>query len=47
MSGAPTPAGLRAWLDTDTPQSRLQARSISAWNAWRTLSSNARAASTS
>ena len=41
MSGAPTPAGLRAWLDTDTPQSRLQARSISAWNAWRTLSSNA------
>ena len=41
MSGAETPTGLRAWLDTDTPQSRLQARSISAWNAWRTLSSNA------
>ena len=41
MSGAGTPTGLRAWLDTDTPQSRLQARSISAWNAWRTLSSNA------
>lgn len=41
MSGARTPTGLRAWLDTDTPQSRLQARSISAWNAWRTLSSNA------
>ncbi len=41
MSGAETPTGLRAWLDTDTPQSRLQARSISAWNALRTLSSNA------
>lgn len=41
MSGAGSSTGLRAWLDTDTPQSRLQARSISAWNAWRTLSSNA------
>lgn len=40
MSDArPTP-GVRAWLNTDTPHSRLQARSISAWNAWLTLSSN-------
>ena len=26
MSGARTPTGLRAWLDTDTPQSRLVVR---------------------
>ncbi|GLS80736.1 nickel transporter permease [Paracoccus marinus] len=41
MSDAGTAPGLRAWLNTDTPRSRLQARSISAWNAWQTLSSNA------
>jgi len=30
----------REWLGTDTPRSRLQARSIAAWNAWRSLAGN-------
>lgn len=30
----------REWLGTDTPRSRLQARCISAWNAWLSLSGN-------
>ncbi len=40
MSATMPKPGLRAWLETDTPRSRAQARCISAWNAWRTLSSN-------
>lgn len=34
------PVTWREWLGTDTPRSRLQARAISAWNAWRTLTAN-------
>ncbi|MCB8838330.1 ABC transporter permease [Aurantimonas sp. VKM B-3413] len=43
MSDMPAPSsagGLKAWLTSDTPRSRLQARAISLWFAWRDLIRN-------
>jgi peptide/nickel transport system permease protein len=41
MSAPAPPSSWRAWLSSDTPRSRLQARCIAAWNGWRTLTGNA------
>ncbi|MEX6507590.1 ABC transporter permease [Jiella sp. M17.18] len=43
MSDVPAPSGaggLSAWLTTDTPRSRFQARAINLWFAWRSLVRN-------
>ena len=40
ISAPSSAGGLKAWLTSDTPRSRLQARAISLWFAWRDLIRN-------